>query len=101
MKELAKEAWLYWKLAIFKCAGKAVMALIMSIVASLNGTEWSNFTPTQQFVAGAAALGSLWTVIDAFLNDTMAKLKEGRETRKYSTKESLMGPTDPPQSTTI
>lgn len=73
-----KAAVVYWKLAIAKCAGKAFMALIMSVVGTLNGTEWSTFTKTQQFVAVAVAIGAMWTVIDAFLNDTMATLKKGK-----------------------
>lgn len=68
------ERLLFWKLPLAKCAGKSLMALLISIVGTLNGAEWSAFTRTQQFVAFVLALGAMWNVIDAFLNDTMARL---------------------------
>ena len=71
-----KASFLYWKLAIAKCGGKALMAVINSVVATLNGVEWNTFTPTQQFVAVATALGAGWLVIDAFLDQTMSRLSE-------------------------
>ncbi len=67
---------LFWKVAILKVSGKACMALLLSIVASLNGVEWATFTPTGKFMAIVVALGQMWTVIDAFLNETMSELKQ-------------------------
>jgi len=78
------ERLLFWKLPMAKCAGKALMALLLSIVATLNGAEWSIFTPTQKFVAIVLALGAMWTVIDAFLNDTMSRLQEKAENERKS-----------------
>lgn len=65
----------YWKLAIFKVSGKALVALFTSIVASLNGAQWSQFTSTEKFVAIACGIAAMWNVVDAFLSDTMAKLR--------------------------
>lgn len=78
MRELTARL-VYWKLAITKCVGKALNALLISIMATLNGVEWSSFTGTQKFIAVACALGAMWSVIDAFLNDTMAGLKKGNK----------------------
>ena len=73
---------MFWKLAIAKCSGKALMALLMSVVATLNGMEWNDFLPTQKFVAICVALGAMWTVVDAFLSDTMSKLGDKAEAEK-------------------
>lgn len=70
------EGILYWKLAVTKCTGKALMAGINSIVATLNGVEWNTFTPTQKFVAFMTAAGAMWLVMDAFLDQTMSRLSE-------------------------
>ena len=75
---------LFWKLPLAKCAGKALMALLLSVVGTLNGAEWYVFTPTQQFVAIVIALGAMWNVIDAFLNDTMARLSAKAENERKS-----------------
>lgn len=77
MKNFA-QGLIYWKLAILKVSGKALVALFASIVATLNGVEWTNFTGTQKFIAIGCGLTAMWTVIDAFLNDTMASLKSNR-----------------------
>lgn len=69
----------FWKLAIFKVFGKACMALLLSMVASLNGTSWSSFTPTEKFIAVVVAIGAMWTTIDAFLSETMSDLKKKKE----------------------
>jgi len=78
------ERLLFWKLPLAKCAGKALMALLLSVVGTLNGAEWAAFTPTQKFVASVLALGAMWTVIDAFLNDTMARLSAKAEDERTS-----------------
>jgi len=78
------ERLLFWKLPLAKCAGKALMALLLSVVGTLNGAEWEVFTPTQKFVAGVLALGAMWNVIDAFLNDTMARLSAKAENERKS-----------------
>ncbi len=67
----------YWRLVFFKASGKAINAAIMSLVATLNGVDWGNFTSTQKFVAVATALGAMWMVIDAYLDQGIAEL-EGR-----------------------
>lgn len=78
------ERLLFWKLPLAKCAGKAMIALLLSVVGTLNGAEWSAFTPTQQFVAVVIALGAMWTVIDAFLNETTARLSARAEEERES-----------------
>lgn len=71
-----KAAILYWRLALFRASGKALMALAMSLVTTLNGAEWSQFTPSQRFVAFVTAAGAMWLVIDAFVDTTLAELKK-------------------------
>jgi hypothetical protein len=78
MKKLSASI-VYWKLAITKVAGKSLIALFSSIVATLNGVSWSDFTGTQQFLAVAAGLAAMWSVIDAFLDNTMSELKKKQE----------------------
>ncbi len=75
MKNL-KASFLYWKLAIAKCSGKSLMAGMNTLAASLSGTAWSSFTPTEQFVAVCHACGASWLVMDAFLDQTMSRLSE-------------------------
>ena len=91
----AKDAILFWKMAIIKCSGKALMALLLSIVGTLNGVEWSEFTPTQHFIAIVVALGAMWTVVDAFLSDTMTKLQDEREEQIASDTAIMKKQTDP------
>lgn len=78
MNELGKTL-IFWKLAIFKVCGKACMALLISVVASLNGAEWNAFTGSQKFVAIVCGLGAMWTVVDSFLSETMSDLKKKKE----------------------
>lgn len=73
------ESMMYWKLAVIKCLGKAMVALFASIVATLNGVEWSTFTGTQKFIAIVCGITAMWTVVDAFLNETMSNLKDRHE----------------------
>lgn len=74
-----KAVILYWRLALFKVSGKALLALAVSLVTTLNGAEWSQFTPTQKLVGVITALGAMWLVIDAFLDTTLAELKKHPE----------------------
>lgn len=75
-----KAAFLYWKLAIFRITGKALMAAAVSVVTTLNGAEWGQFTSTQKFVALVTALSAMWMVIDAFLDSTMGELRKENDT---------------------
>jgi len=76
MKRTLTEHLLYWKLAITKATGKSLMAGANSVVATLNGVEWSTFTGTQKFVAFVTAAGAMWLVMDAFLDSTMQRLSQ-------------------------
>lgn len=67
---------MYWKLAITKCFGKAMVGFILSMAQALNGLEWSNQSGTQQFIMMALAVGSAWSIVDAFLDTTMQRLSE-------------------------
>ena len=78
------ERLLFWKLAAAKAANKALIALFISLAASLNGAEWALFTPTQKFVAIGSAVVAMCNVIDAFLNDTMSKLNAQAEVERKS-----------------
>lgn len=64
----------FWKLAISKLICLSVLAAGGSIVATLNGVEWSSFTPTQKFTAVVAVLMAMTSTVLAFLSDTMQKL---------------------------
>lgn len=91
------EQVLFWKLAILKCSGKAIMAGITSIVASLNGiTSWNDFTPTQQFIVLCTGLGSMWLVVDSFLDQSMARLNEcaAKELKEPETTVALPEPAE-------
>lgn len=70
---------LFWKMAILKMAGAAFMAVLLSIAGTLNGVEWNSFNSSEKFVAITLALGQMWTVISAFLNETMSDLKKKKE----------------------
>lgn len=78
MNELGRTL-IFWKLAIFKVCGKACMALLLSLVGTLNGAQWSDFTGTERFVAVVCGLGAMWVTIDAFLSETMSDLKKKKE----------------------
>lgn len=82
MKSLA-ESINFWKLAIVKALGKAFVAGILSVAATLNGAEWDNFTGSQKFVAISVAIGAVWNVLDAFLSETMADLKQKKKDQTY------------------
>lgn len=73
---ILKAVFLYWKLAVFRVTGKSLMALALSITTTLNGAEWSQFTPTQKFVALVTGLGAMWLVIDAFLDQTINQIQQ-------------------------
>lgn len=62
-------------MAILKVVGAAFMAALLSMVSTLNGIEWGDLSPTSKFVAIVIAIGQMWTVIAAFLNETMSELK--------------------------
>lgn len=70
-----KAALIYWKLAIFRVSGKAMIAIALAIAQGLNGANWSDFTPTQQFVSIVLAVGSGWSIIDAFLDQTLSNIQ--------------------------
>jgi hypothetical protein len=70
------EHFLYWKLAIAKASGKALISIVLSLAQALNGTDWGNLTPTQKFITLSLAVGTGWAVIDAFLDQTMNTLAE-------------------------
>lgn len=95
MKEF-RRAIVYWKMSIIKCTGKALFAVVNSIVATLNGVQWSDFTPTQKFVAIACGIAAGWTVVDAFLSDSMANLRQSKtldETLTYQAPSGKETPT--------
>lgn len=52
------------------------MAIVLAVAQALNGAEWSSFTPTQKFVCVALACGTGWSIIDAFLDTTLAEIKQ-------------------------
>lgn len=70
-----KAALLYWKLAIFRVMGKALVAMVLSAAQALNGLEWSAFNPTQKFICVALAVGTGWAIIDAFLDQTLSRIE--------------------------
>lgn len=70
---------IFWKLAIFQVCGKACMALLLSIVGTLNGAQWGDFTGTERFVAVVCGLGAMWVAVDSFLSETMSDLKKKKE----------------------
>ena len=76
MKRTFPEQLVYWRLAVTKAAGKALIAVIMSIAQALNGLEWHNLSGTQQFITFSLALGAGWSVVDAFLDTTMHSLSD-------------------------
>lgn len=76
MKKTFTEKVIYWRLAVTKASGKALIAMIMSMAQALNGLEWHNLNGTQQFIAFSLAIGAGWSVIDAFLDTTMQTLSE-------------------------
>lgn len=64
-------------MAIFRVSGKAIMAGITSLVASMNGiTSWQDYTSTQKFIVFATAAGAMWLVIDSFLDQTISRLQK-------------------------
>lgn len=71
-----KAVWLYWKLALFRVSGKALMAGMTSVVATLNGSQWGGFSATEKFVAVITAMGAMWLVIDAFLDQTISRIEQ-------------------------
>lgn len=75
MNDFAKSVW-FWRLAVVKCGFKCVAAAFTSLVAVLNGTNFADYTPTQQVVAIAAISASVLSVIDAFLSETISDLKQ-------------------------
>ena len=82
---------LYWKLAILKVSGKALIAAVNSLVATLNGVQWEMFTTTQKFVAMATAGAAMWMVVDAFLDQSMGILtKEEKELIASDTSSALV-----------
>jgi hypothetical protein len=72
-----KRAVLYWKLAIAKVSGKALLAGALSVAQTLNGVSWDSFSPSEKFVAIVTALGIMWAIVDAFLDTTMSQLAAG------------------------
>jgi len=75
MKRTFGAAFYYWRMALLRVTGKAIMAGIVSMAATLNGVEWSEFNPTERFVAIATGLGAMWLVVDAFLDQSMSRLQ--------------------------
>lgn len=76
------ERLIFWKLAIAKCLCLSILAAGGSIVATLNGVEWSSFTPTQQFTAVVAVFMAVTSTVLAFLSETMSKLNAKAEEEK-------------------
>lgn len=72
----------FWKLAFAKCACLSIMAAGGSIVATLNGVEWSSFTGTQKFTAIVAVVMAVTSTVLAFLSETMSKLSAKAEQEK-------------------
>lgn len=80
MKKTAWENVLYWKLAATKCLGKALLGIILSMAQALNGLNWEDQKPTQKFIMIALALGQGWSIVDAFLDQTMSILSKNEKT---------------------
>lgn len=76
------EKIVFWKLAISKLICLSILAAGGSIVATLNGVSWSEFTGTQQFTAVVAVLMAVTSTVLAFLSDTMQKLTAKAEVEK-------------------
>lgn len=76
MKRTAWENVMYWKLAVIRCFGKAMIGVVLSAAQALNGLDWEKQSPTQQFVMIALAAGQGWSVVDAFLDNTMQAISE-------------------------
>lgn len=72
----------FWKLAIAKLLCLSVLAAGGSIVATLNGVAWSEFTGTQQFTAVVAVLMAITSTVLAFLSETMANLNAKADEEK-------------------
>jgi hypothetical protein len=75
-KSLLQEGVSYLKLAKTKCAGKMYAAGANSLIASLNGVAWGDFTASQKVVAFLTMTVAMWQVMDAFLNTQMRAFTE-------------------------
>lgn len=75
-KSLINDGVSYLKLTRTKCAGKMYAAGINSLITSLNGMNWTDFTASQKFVAFATMTVAMWQVMDAFLNTSIRALSK-------------------------
>lgn len=71
-----QRAILYWRLLVFLMVGKTLVTGALSISQVLNGKVWSEFDPSQKFVAVVTTIGVMWGVIDAFLDTTLSDLRK-------------------------
>ena len=87
---------LFWKLAMSKVLLLAGMAAGNSIVTSLSGSNWSDFTTSQKTVAWITASAAAATVIVAFLDSTMHDLKMTQQELKKIADETSTVASSPP-----
>lgn len=74
-RSLTERIW-FWRIAIGKASGKTLAAGANSMIATLNGANWSDFTTSQKTVALLTMGVAMWQVMDAFLNSTMKELSD-------------------------
>lgn len=94
MKEF-KRVVLFWKMSIVKCTGKALVAIANSIMATLNGVQWGDFTPTQKFIAITCGVVAGWTVVDAFLSESIANIRQSKTLDETLTYQAPSGKDTP------
>ncbi len=81
----------------------SINSLSLALVASLQGIEWTNFTPTQKFVLISAVVGSWTNTLLALVVKLQSSIKSGKslipiETSFFKKSETPSKPETPPQA---
>lgn len=90
-RSIPERIW-FWRIAIGKASGKSLAAGANSMIASLNGVNWTEFTTSQKTVAFLTMGVAMWQVMDAFLNSTMKELSDEEKKQIASETASVVTP---------
>lgn len=66
-----------WKLIIFRIAGRALRAFITVVFVGQNASHWGSLSWMERGVILAGGVVAAWDVLDAFLDSSIARMREG------------------------
>jgi hypothetical protein len=72
-----KQHFMVWKMAIFKCANKAMITGLTTFITAMAGLRWSDLTGTEKTLIIFGMIIAMGNTVDSFLDRSISRIEVG------------------------